>query len=263
MRRPRRRPMIVSFAVCIILGVMTSITVSWWLALRDQHPFNVAQSISANPGTAESVSFWFADHYRFGFRMILVDRQDGPLDSDSAIRIRQALATTDHTPRTPVDMPRPARPLWVHWLEAPTPDDPPMSRTAARASGWPWLCFSSRRMSSVNGPPKVNGEIFLLSPTHYKVAFPMDWGAGSVPTLPIWSGLAANTTVFAAAWFLFVVCLTNVRRLRPRLRRRRGHCEVCGYDRHGLPAPACPECGHAPSGPTPLSDEKSPYTPPQ
>ncbi|MCP3903067.1 MAG: hypothetical protein GY715_05465 [Planctomycetes bacterium] len=61
-----------------------------------------------------------------------------------------------------------------------------------------------------------------------------------LPLIPIWSGLAFNTLVFATAWLLVLLVPRQVRRL---VRRRFGHCPPCGYDLNGVFAPGCPECG--------------------
>lgn len=61
------------------------------------------------------------------------------------------------------------------------------------------------------------------------------------PLRPVWSGFAINTALFsAAAGFLWF----GPGFLRLWIRRRRGRCLACGFDRAGLAAEtACPECG--------------------
>ncbi|MFI4915896.1 MAG: hypothetical protein ACIAS6_05235 [Phycisphaerales bacterium JB060] len=63
----------------------------------------------------------------------------------------------------------------------------------------------------------------------------------ALPLLPLWPGFLINTLFYAlllfSAWRLPGV-------LRRVVRRRRGRCVGCGYDRGGLdPDAACPECG--------------------
>lgn len=61
---------------------------------------------------------------------------------------------------------------------------------------------------------------------------------GRLPLRPIPVGFAANASCFGlAAWLM----MHGPRRLREIVRRRRGACEGCGYDAHGLTH--CPECG--------------------
>jgi len=63
----------------------------------------------------------------------------------------------------------------------------------------------------------------------------------ALPLLPLWPGFLINTFLYALLLFL-AWRLPGV--LRRTLRRRRGRCAQCGYDRGGLDArAACPECG--------------------
>ena len=62
-----------------------------------------------------------------------------------------------------------------------------------------------------------------------------------VPYRPLWGGLLVDTGLFGACWLAMIATPGAVRRL---VRRRRGRCPACGYDRTGLEAQvACPECG--------------------
>ena len=63
----------------------------------------------------------------------------------------------------------------------------------------------------------------------------------ALPLLPLWPGFAINTAFYALLLFLTWRVPFFVHRT---LRRRRGRCPACGYDREGLDAgAACPECG--------------------
>lgn len=69
------------------------------------------------------------------------------------------------------------------------------------------------------------------------------------PLAPLWPGFALNTLVWALILF---ACHPGTRMLRRSLRRRRGRCPRCAYDRRGLaPHAPCPECGERPSAPAP------------
>ena len=65
----------------------------------------------------------------------------------------------------------------------------------------------------------------------------------ALPLRPVWPGFAVNTAAYASAWWLVLV---GVPFARAALRRRRGRCPRCSYDRAGLAeGTACPECGSA------------------
>ncbi len=63
-----------------------------------------------------------------------------------------------------------------------------------------------------------------------------------LPIRPIWGGLLANTLLYA---IVAAVLIWIVRALRDRRRFRRGLCPRCTYERHGMYAEPCPECGWA------------------
>ncbi len=63
----------------------------------------------------------------------------------------------------------------------------------------------------------------------------------ALPLLPLWPGFAINTGFYALLLFIAWRTPGVIRRT---VRRRRGRCAACGYDRGGLDAgAACPECG--------------------
>ena len=107
-------------------------------------------------------------------------------------------------------------------------------------AGWPLRCFRGAACNDATirgGGPTMRASLIGRK----------DDSAGmfGVPIGPIWLGLAADTAIFASAWWLI---LFAPRRLRRTLRRRRGHCMTCGYDRAGLaPDALCPECGRTPA----------------
>lgn len=63
----------------------------------------------------------------------------------------------------------------------------------------------------------------------------------ALPLLPLWPGFAINTAFYA---LLLFIAWRTPGLIRRAVRRRRGRCVRCGYDRSGLDAgEACPECG--------------------
>jgi len=72
----------------------------------------------------------------------------------------------------------------------------------------------------------------------------------ALPLLPLWPGFLVNTAFYAILLFALARIPRMVRRV---MRRRRGRCISCGYDRGGLETTAaCPECGRNRSGCLPI-----------
>ena len=115
----------------------------------------------------------------------------------------------------------PFRSLEVHWHAVFGPhQEARMSETLARA-GW------------------YRG---LTPPDFVPVYGPR--GAHSLPVVPIASGFAINTVLYASAlWIVFGAPLTIHSVVRRYRRRKRGHCIKCGYDLRGTSGGGCPECG--------------------
>lgn len=105
-------------------------------------------------------------------------------------------------------------------------------------AGWPWRCLDGEAWT-LKGETSLHGAVAISSGPLAKSA-----GGGQVvyPLRPIWSGLLADTALFAGAigavWFGVVL-------IRHRRRREYGRCGHCGYDLRGQLAGncRCPECG--------------------
>ncbi|MFI4915897.1 MAG: hypothetical protein ACIAS6_05240 [Phycisphaerales bacterium JB060] len=83
------------------------------------------------------------------------------------------------------------------------------------------------------GPPTAQSNLWQTPHN------PLDRFA--LPLLPLWPGFLLNTLFYALLLFIAWRGPGVVRRA---VRRRRGRCVGCGYDRGGLDADAaCPECG--------------------
>jgi len=110
-------------------------------------------------------------------------------------------------------------------------------RVQTSQAGWPRRAFRGgeiiERGNSVRY--RLTGLFSVSAWTLFRRECPL---TTSVVTLPIWSGLLANTGIYAAmAWGCGQVIYFG----RRQSRRRRGLCPVCAYDMRGLSA--CPECG--------------------
>lgn len=104
--------------------------------------------------------------------------------------------------------------------------------------------------------PEGSGEEATSGIRVYGWPFPSMWGefaaggrsvawAERVPTRPLWRGLAMDSVLLGAVWWVVIVtpglAVWTVRAWR-------GCCMVCGYSLEGLPepgprSPCCPECG--------------------
>ncbi|MFT3686589.1 MAG: hypothetical protein QM783_17010 [Phycisphaerales bacterium] len=101
------------------------------------------------------------------------------------------------------------------------------------SAGWP--CRSFRGCDYLTAGVQTSVPAPLVSVPAWIKA-----GGVQVPVEPRWTGLIANTLIFAApvalAWSAVTAWSTS-------RRRRRGQCLHCGYCASGLPV--CPECGRA------------------
>jgi hypothetical protein len=116
-------------------------------------------------------------------------------------------------------------------------------------------CLDERGWPLPAAQALVLGEMSPQAPRAYRIVWGaplnMDTTRGSrnsladirmVPWRPVWTGLLADTVVYAGVWW----CLLLVpRAIAARYRKRQGACKRCGYDMSGLPAGVCPECGTA------------------
>ncbi len=65
-----------------------------------------------------------------------------------------------------------------------------------------------------------------------------------IPLRPIWTGLAVNSAIFAAGWWLIVLVFIHIRRrTSAHARIMKGLCPKCAYDLRGDFPSGCPECG--------------------
>jgi hypothetical protein len=105
-------------------------------------------------------------------------------------------------------------------------------------AGWPLRC-TVMRMDGIAARHLVRREHFgsFTLEAHW---WNNPWLGGQLPWRPLWPGLLANTAFYGvilwALWF-------TPGAVRRGLRRRRGACVRCGYDRRGGSLISCPECG--------------------
>ena len=118
----------------------------------------------------------------------------------------------------------------------------------AVSCGFPFRCLSGERRSTYL--PNVPATTGTRDDTNLS-GWPPAWTPGFLnpagrrefllPTRPLPIGFAANTAVYACAWFVVLCAPVSIKTWR---RRRRGQCVKCAYDLTGV-TESCPECGAA------------------
>lgn len=229
------RRWVVRGAVCVVLGVVTTVGVAWGSAWRR--------------GDSTKFSSWsWTDPYvcivREGWGTTEIRWLGGAMDESKAVLLATMKYDQEHTyGRWPIRFPPDAATFRVERRFQPRTDIRTAGWQDCRVEteyGWPlralWL-WQDEQFGSVHG---------AIPPWDDSVAarqrFPgQSWGG--LPLLPKWSGLVANTCFYALCWAGFLIASPLVRVFRHRRSRCRGHCPMCGYDLvHKLDA-GCPECG--------------------
>lgn len=264
--------------LCLILGLLTAIAVAWAAAALVPLEVNGGSRISLTitggrlyedggwaviPPTSGVVAIdgdhlqpWLLRLDRLGSqRLIWFEKgriynrpEIGPPSGSSAAVANWSLATfTRHNPRFghgPLTLPSNLQAV----IEA---DPQPVWGVMEDRRGWPLLAFKWQAVApryEMPVPPPVlptgDDDVYTA-----RWAIPLTDAAhagGSLaelralPIMPVWAGLAGDTLIFAAAWWLLLLA---PRPLRAGLRRRRGRCPACAYDLRRDLAGGCPECG--------------------
>lgn len=124
------------------------------------------------------------------------------------------------------------------------------ARTVAAGSdhgyGWPlpalWYRVHGTYVRMYAFGTEIQGGRLLTGPESLELRA---YNFRALPYFVHWRGLLADTVLFAALWWVLLFARGDIRRA---LRRRRGLCIVCGYDRSATRTDApCPECGLPPT----------------
>jgi hypothetical protein len=252
--RGQRRFLALAAVGCLAFGLVVSVALAWVLSLWPTRGIGNTFQSSVNwrpdgEPSHHTVYDW-SNAKSLGFRHIATWQIPGhmPINRHAARRMREEiLAGKAGLPPDQIYVQPYVQPAWPSWLPTPPEDDTEYAEWGARAAGWPMLCLASRSNAPTTGARKTSWSMRIRPATVTAGAAPRDPDEGAIPLRPLPLGLAANTLLYAAPPFIVLAAIPAARRA---LRRRRGLCPVCGYDRRGLGgASPCPECGGGEHGP--------------
>lgn len=108
-------------------------------------------------------------------------------------------------------------------------------------SGWPASAFRGSMWIRVDlSAPRARFSDRLVRNAIPYEPGPNQARARLVPLRPMWIGFVINTTLYGTLLWVLIPGRLALKRL---LRRRRGHCESCGFDLQESPTGVCSECG--------------------
>jgi len=235
-------------AVCLLLGVVTTVGVAWGLAWRwfGPHAQKSETQYTASDHRGERITV-----AQPGLRqqtVIQVPRRkfitETPLFVSCFGRDIEMYPGVEVDPA--VRLPHDGEAWGVGRSLSQLPGRAQSScRVDEAASGWPRLCLWWGDLT-VRQPDETYSDYVVTKASTQRITLSnanVAWFATTpraLPVCPIWGGFVVNAMVYGAAWSGMVLVPPLVRRA---VRRRRGLCAECGYDLSWLGAGVCPECG--------------------
>lgn len=221
-------------AICLILGASTTILVSWLLVFdlqRAMRPMRFARATADINRPDLSI----ARRDAFGTFSIAAAR---PFYEPS-------MPAGQTVPLDEIVPPWARHELFDCWLD-PTQSPPPEGGARAiLATGWPapsmWASFDQQPSPNYWWFKSRNGIVIAPAPAfpdHFTLLAPRE---RVLPLRIVWPGFILSAMFWSACWTVVLLLPLWIRRT---LRKRRGRCLACGYDRRGHgTAERCPECG--------------------
>ena len=216
-------------AICLVLGVLTTVVVTWAIAMETD--FRNPPAAATGPQRYDTPSdqlCWSFSTWRRVLVTQVVSSVWGRFPADDAEHLHARGSRVGH------DKP----PMWTIMRRPKdfTFEDLIILRFEERAFGWPMraMRYEKRsRLTSVLRLVVIGG--LEIPPQGQR------FGPGPfLPTNVIWSGLLLNTVFYAGVWCVLLIAPNMAAGC---LRRRRGVCPTCGYDLRGNLSAGCPECG--------------------
>lgn len=219
----------------IVLGVVTSVAVSWAIAMAKGENIKSQSRAIGVPKTHALLSLAESASPGRRFRMITTldtvsDRTGG---AELAAKHAEWAARAE----------KHAWPdSWLAWGDLHRSAVELFSRRQS-AFGFPLVCLWYERsggLSMFGSAMRLHGGYEISKALgRERSGFVAE---AALPLRPVWTGMALNTLLYSAAWFGVIALIGRWRRAR---RSRAGVCPKCRYDLRGLPADAaCPECGN-------------------
>ena len=223
-------------AVLLVAGVVTTVAMAWALRL-DVHETRKAMLFARAGRTSAGDEISVSRREAWGAVALAAavpgfDVRDAP--PNQFVELEEAV-------------PRWAEHELLDWARggAPPRVRPYAGARAVLVTGWPfgamWSSFEQQPSTGYWWFKARDGIVVGAAPPNPVPGALLSPCERVLPVRVAWGGFAACVVFWAGMWGLGVVGVPRARRV---MRRRRGKCEGCGYDRRGLEAGAmCPECG--------------------
>lgn len=235
--------------VLLCLGALTTVLMAWGFAFRSVPDFGKRAASHVKvvlPNGVRDYTTVTLTWYSSPGRLVLFGQVWGRTMPELG---SQALVGPDWVRGLNAEEAAPswARELVLPWLTGKEPFPPAYvdDEREVDACGWPFAALYSIPDDLIRGSHRPVGLVLRWDwPVHIGRSVAICDHPVVIPYMPVWRGALGDTVCFATAWRGVFAVAAAVRR---RFRKRLGHCQCCGYDLSGLPAPAmCPECGSAP-----------------